>query len=764
MSSTASSWRLASTRPLELGIVAGSGALLLALTLGENSATRIFAWPWFLCWQGIALAPGFIIILRELRGRPSHRIGEMWDIGLLGLAAAAILSGLCSSYRWPSLSLATVYLFIVGVVYIIFSWVRSNPDEAGYRLDLLGHAVGAVLAMVAIASLSTWIAQDASTSLLFKEGAVRNARPFGHSTYTAGFAALAAPWLAGLAWRSTGWARAGWATCAALALVILPTTSSRAGAVGAGIILTVIAFLIWSRSPSARWKRWLPAAAVFVGMLLLISDPRLRHLLTSGEWSGGAVESNRQRSAMLQGGILMGQTHPIFGYGPGTIPFVYPLFRHRLAGGVENVLQVHSTPIQLWAELGLLGIACAGAIAAAALFAVFRGWKRLRLRALVEPTTIYRVAAITSLLAYIPIALTDYQLDVPLIGILIALDLSILALFCDDSKSALKIPRFLLSGFLCLLIVPTLPSITGEALAKAENSRAYNALSRRDEDSFIRFNDSATRCAPWDPHYTNEIASYLMQKRRAATSADEKDRLAREIISRLHASAQVDANQEYVAFNLGWLSLELSRPADAIRHFETAARLVPDKGGVYLGIALATLGSNSLDRAINGLALESTNDPLFLSSPWWKLEPIAALKLPVARRISEMRDVARKLPACTPNVARNLDYTAALAQWILNNGPATELAALATREDQKEYLAKHDQPSDLQRGETMVYRRQRLGYPVLYRHPEMTPPVDEYEVQENAAAAAELRFLFPPKGWLPAPVLVELSRRFNTRS
>jgi hypothetical protein len=59
---------------------------------------------------------------------------------------------------------------------------------------------------------------------------------------------------------------------------------------------------------------------------------------------------------MLQAGWLMGCARPIAGYGPGTVSRVYPHYRERLAGGVDDVLQLHNAPAQLWAELGAPGV------------------------------------------------------------------------------------------------------------------------------------------------------------------------------------------------------------------------------------------------------------------------------------------------------------------------------------------------------------------------------------------------------------------------
>ncbi len=41
------------------------------------------------------------------------------------------------------------------------------------------------------------------------------------------------------------------------------------------------------------------------------------------------------------------------------------------------------------------------------------------------------------------------------------------------------------------------------------------------------------------------------------------------------------------------------------------------------------------------------------------------------------------------------------------------------------------------------------------RNLDLPPPVDLFEVQENSLASGDLAALFPKKGWLPAPLLVD---------
>ena len=56
-------------------------------------------------------------------------------------------------------------------------------------------------------------------------------------------------------------------------------------------------------------------------------------------------------------------------------------------------------------------------------------------------------------------------------------------------------------------------------------------------------------------------------------------------------------------------------------------------------------------------------------------------------------------------------------------------------------------------GPERSYRRERTGYPVLMRNLDLPIPVDLFDVRESVAPAAAP---LPPKGWLPAPLLLSL--------
>jgi len=182
-------------------------------------------------------------------------------------------------------------------------------------------------------------------------------------------------------------------------------------------------------------------------------------------------------------------------------------------------------------------------------------------------------------------------------------------------------------------------------------------------------------------------------------------------------------------FNLGWLQL-VSAPKKAEAHFLAAAQLVPDKGGVYLGLGLARLNQGRREAAAYALALECANEPLFLASPWWRTPELAALR-PRARD----------------------HFTAILAQAA---GPASGNFS-AWRRLQAEHLAAlAPRLGEVSAGPENAYRRLRLGYPVLMRDQDLPPVEDLYVVREDPRFPASVKFALPSKGWMRSPDLLNL--------
>ena len=109
--------------------------------------------------------------------------------------------------------------------------------------------------------------------------------------------------------------------------------------------------------------------------------------------------SLENRLRHLRAGLAMVPARPLAGWGLGATPFAASLYREQTPGlspPGEVLRQLHSLPINLLAETGVLGLAAAVLLAMATL----------------------RVAAgpaATAVWAYLIFSLSDYQLDLPAI-------------------------------------------------------------------------------------------------------------------------------------------------------------------------------------------------------------------------------------------------------------------------------------------------------------------------------------------------------------
>ena len=340
------------------------------------------------------------------------------------------------------------------------------------------------------------------------------------------------------------------------------------------------------------------------------------------------------------------------------------MIAHALDGGAENVLQLHSTPLQLWAETGAISLLVA------LLLCVLVAWN-------------WRLApvAAATLAGYGVFALTDYQLDVPVFAAALAVLLAQLA--TPAAAPAATRSRWSL-GMLVLVAASLIVLLGARDRAPLLNTEAL-ILAR-------------------DP----------VQHDRA--------------VALLNESLALNPDQEIAHFNLGWL-LVVSDPAGAEWHFLSAARLVPDKGGVYFGIGLARLNQGRNAGVAHAFAIECINDPRFLASPWWTVPAIAAQRDAAAIAFDKL--LAPLLP--TPKTSN---------PWV--EGQAALLRTLAPRLGQ------------VSPGPEVNYRRERIGYPVLMRNLTFAPPVDLYDVREDPRFVDSVPFRLPGKGWMPSPVLLKL--------
>ncbi|MEJ1973258.1 MAG: O-antigen ligase family protein [Lacunisphaera sp.] len=473
-------------RILALGGLAG----LAALTLADPGATRMWSMPWTCVLAFVLLAPGLILVLRA--AAPEHPLrlpSAGWLAVALATAAVPLASALASPYRAPSLLGAAVPVSAAALFLALQDWLGAVPERN--RL-LLAKFLAGLFGVISAASFLLWLGDVAALSRaeLFSASlfAMRNPHPLGHSNYTAGLMLLGLPWLLLAAWRDRGWARGLAAGGAGLALFNLFMSGSRGGLLGfaaLGIANVTVMRL--------GWKRLLLVAlgAVALATLLAVANPRIRSFLQPADPAAEPNLSTVQRSAMAAAGSLLGRDRPLLGWGPGTTPLAYPRYRQALAGGAENVLQLHNTPLQLWAETGTAGL-----LAALGLAVLVAGhWRR-------EP-----VAAIT-LAGYGVFALTDYQLDVPVFAAAVA---ALAALLIPSASGPASARARGLVAAMTVLAIGLIAGFGGRDRAPALNTEAL-ALAR-------------------DPVQHDRAVALLRQ------------------------SLTLNPNQEIAHFNLGWLLL-----------------------------------------------------------------------------------------------------------------------------------------------------------------------------------------------------------------
>lgn len=686
-------------------IVAVAGLIGVAvLTLIDRGATRAYSTPWIALLWVAQLAPLVALFVRTLMpGPPFHVPSRAW----LALAAlfggGVLLSALLSPYRSLSLLSALTPLAGVAAFLLAHDWIERDPDR---RMQRLLQIAGIFAAAIVVLSLTRWsvglltATPDRPLSTWLEH---RNEHPLGHSNYTAGLALLCLPWLGTLAWRTRGVLRLGWMIATLLGLAMLITSGSRGGLIGFAVLLLVA--LLHARLGWKRLSVWLVVTVGF-SLTLALAQPRLRATLLNPALAAELLHrSTVQRSAMATAGVRMGLDRPLLGWGPGTTPLAFPRYRAGLDGGVENALQLHSTPVQLWADLGIIGLLCATGLLALAGREIINPPRRPAGAGSLHAT------ASAALAAYAAYSLTDYQLDVPVFPLGLAVAAALLA------RSAAGCAGWLTArtiGGVALVAVGIIGTGGAQDPAPELNSRALEL---------------------------------------ARESAGEEPAIAL-----LRQSLSLNPDQEIAHFNLGWLLL-VRAPAAAEKHFLAAAHLVPDKGGVYFGLALARLNQPHIDpfAVAHPLALECLNDPLFLTSPWWRQPAIGALRqdmLAALRMLGAHASAA--LAADDDPRARDIAYVLALADWLEGSGSLATVLAHSHTAERVRYFAARPAVPDLAGAPIRRYRRERPGYPVLMRNLDLPSPVDLFDVQENALAAEELRELFPPKGWLPAPLLIAL--------
>lgn len=738
-----------------LRVIALLGCALLAiLTVPDHSPTLLWKWPRPVLLQIMLVLPAVWLLVAAVAA-PEGRSG--FGAPVFAAVALMFVGATVPAFVGPYSGFSTEFLSLgIGPLLLLLAVGRATADGGGDTDLAIARAVGGGLAALCALSLLWWLAADVVGNWqradpggagLMPYLAIRNERPLGHSNYTAGVAVLALGWSGGLACLAAARGRKLWLAAAAVALGTVLSSGSRGAWIGLAVLAATAAWLWMVRRGANRRRIFIGVAVVALATIALaLFQPRTRALLANLRETGRLNHGDVQRLSMTQAALRMAADRPLLGHGPGATPLAYPAHRAALTGGVETALQLHNTPLQILADTGFVGLA--GALLLAGLVAL-----RLRRESRGPPLTVAGCAAI-AFAGYAAFSITDFQLDVPVIAAALAATAA-LAL-----KTGVK-PSDFGSGFMpgsaapevgdkprhamaSLRIPPVATMIAvvvwlfiavwtqrGPLAQRARYSAAIDALERGDFADFRSLAIGGEGAPPPSNAILNSIALILADPKAYGVDAPAEPATA---VAMLRASLARNPDQEIAHFNLGWLLLQ-AEPAKAGQHFREAARLVPDKGGVYLGLSSALLAQGRSQEAGVAVAAEMVNDPAFCASPLWSLPAFAPA------RGSVLQVAATQLDGIAPDDER-ARRVASLFLWLAGDPAGAGPDGGLTREDFTPALES-----------AVGVRRQRTAYPLLMRNADMPAPVDMQVVVDAAATRHKLAPLFPPKGWLTGPQL-----------
>lgn len=639
---------------LQSGTLLGGlvGCFYAVFTWAPNSGSLGLAWPGVFFWQ-VALMLPILWLLWLLWQRPlsAFRLGHGLD-----WAVALIVMGLVISSRFaqfPALALWYTWASLgwLAALYALTGWLHS-PAQAQRLLVYQG-----ILALgLIVLSLGFWCWQtllpelhrlaalrqygvDATFS--FNSTSLRNWHPLGHQNYVAGYLLLTLPLLLGLGFTAQGWRRWLWWWGCGLGLVNLYTTSSRGGWLGLLGLLGVALVLALGRSSRPRWQIWSLAAGAGLGLMGVVAlNDRLRGLVwavLSGQPQGGELAYRWITNTV---GWNMGIAHPWTGTGLGSVPLLYQAYRPAWAGReAELTYQLHSTPVHLWAELGLWGLVPPGLLGLMLLRLAWKWQQPTDRPHHLPPVLVWSLLG--GLGAYGVMALTDHQLDIVAINGVLVLFVAILALeFRLTWPLPQPIPRG--RGWHRALAVAGLGLLVAMVLwlipihrARAVSSTGFEALRQNDLPTFVEALTQAHHLAPWQPYYAYQLGWNLGELSYQTDDPQLRQQWLDAAIDWFQVANRINPDQEFGQSNVGWLLVANQDLPAAVRAFGTAGQLVPAKPGVFFGLGLSWLLQGQTTAAIDAFVLELLRHPIILTSPMWRQGALANLYPAVAAEFEQ---------------------------------------------------------------------------------------------------------------------------------
>ncbi len=621
-------------------------------TLIPDSNSLMVSWPWVFLWQIGLACPVLWWIWQLWYQRHWQKLGNGLDwlaaLTFLGLVISPLSAEFPNQARWYSWAA----LGFLAALYALSAWLKS----AERRLRLLIGQGYLNLAFI-VWSLWLWGTQTAlpefrrlaqvqqaglSLSYNFDVLELRNWAPIGHQNYVAGYLVMALPLLTGLAVLEAGKRRWLWLTGVGLGLIALYATSSRGGWLGvlALAIASIIAIVI-KHSGHRLWVGLGGSGALALLVAVILTSDRSRQLwqaLISGKIGGEAA----YRLITNQIGWQIGLAQPWTGAGPGSVPLLFQRYRPAWAGReAELAYQLHGTPAQLWAELGVWGMLPA-LLLVVLLGALGLRWLKVggqHPEAILTSDRVLVASIYGGLLAYGVVSLTDYQLDNICISGTLVMFLAVLAAAFRDTFGPSPVPHRSLGihglGWIGLGILVA-AGIWLAPIHQAWNLSNQGFLANEGKkpnfDTLTQRLNQAHDLAPWEPYYPLQLGWHLANKSLQTADPQQRQNLVENGIIRFQQGIENSPYQEFSRSNLGWIILGRN-PVEAGQSFARSAQLMAAKKGVFYGLGLSLLGQGKQAQAIEAISLEALRDPPFITSPIWRSPDLSPLYKPVLNKL-----------------------------------------------------------------------------------------------------------------------------------
>ena len=791
-------------------------------TLIPDSHSVIVLYPFVSIWQIGLILPVFWLLLLLWQGKVlSLGNGLDWLVSLAFLGI--VISTTFAQFQQPAIWNGWIACCYLAAIYTLNAYLTT--DKLRYQVLV---KYGYISLAFIILSLYLWTTQTLlpelnriatlkqkgiNLSFNFSVVELRNWAPIGHQNYVAGYLLLAIPVLVGLSIVVKGKQRWLWMLTVILGLVDLYTTSSKGGWLGL-IVVCIVGFfgLLFFSAVSRLWLVLFGLSTSAVLFFLILTNNRLSNFiqaLISGQ--GGKEFAYRNINAVV--GWEMGVSHLLSGIGLGGVTLLYQKYRPFWAGREsELIFQLHSTPVQLWAEMGIWAIALIVGVVA---FLIFAAIKLLRNKITSSSTNnILAWSICASFLGYGVMSFTDYQLDnVCISGTLVLFIACLAGILKDDvhqerigiEEKRQKYLSWVGSGM-------TLAAISWLVVvhhAWQLSYQGFQALAKENIPTFVSKLTQANRLAPWEPYYPYQLAWNMGDLARVTKDSHQRQQLAQESIQWFKTAIQVSPYREFGYSNLGWLLLN-QNSLEAAQAFATAAQLVPAKRGVFLGLGLSLL-PKSTDLAVEAFALEVLREPLLITSPIWRRsQQLKSVYPQLVQNLTAkydrilqhnpqnqyfrrcrgslhwwLSDMAAAKQDWQPkektieSIILKIDTEDQLKQQISVLSPKSPLKLLFDswfNPEQRSQLLQQAwlkrmkteiEPQLLQqmsvtmsqsssfaqwlkyKSPTVPYRRQRQGFGVVSRHIDGAIPTDYFLVVENTAIATWFTRLFPSPAYIP---------------